>query len=276
MQRVSSRLQARVDGIVPVSRMRLIANGNARAGGESVATARGASANRRISSCKGSCERPRDANLPASAIATVGTPTGDCVTLAAMTLLTIREAAHATGHSTHKIRRLIKAIADDPKHPDRSHVEPSPTDVERLAVERVQFTWRISEEFVRRQLGATPPPAKTGESRAGESDDLFALLQRAMAAKEHAEAKLFDQLKTKDDQIIGLQQTVTSLNERLRESNMLMASIQRQLPEGKRPTVGILRADGSRLTKAVGKRSAKSASAAAKPVRRRWLKALFS
>jgi hypothetical protein len=193
-----------------------------------------------------------------------------------MTLLTIREAADATGHSTHKIRRLIKAIADDPKHPDRSHVEPSPTDVERLAKEGVQFTWRISEESVRRQLGDTPPPVASRESGTAESGEMFALLQRAMAAKESAEAKLFDQLKTKDDQIAGLQQTVTSLNERLRESNMLMASAQRQLPDGKRATAGILKAEESRPTAAAGKRSSKTPAAVAKPNRRRWLKALFS
>jgi len=46
-----------------------------------------------------------------------------------------------------------------------------------------------------------------------------------MYAKEQAEAKLFEHLKTKDDQIAGLQQTVTSLNERLRESNVFMASL---------------------------------------------------
>ncbi len=210
------------------------------------------------------------------AIATVGTPKGDRVTLAAMTLLTIREAADATGHSTHKIRRLIKTIADDPKHADRSHVEPSPVDVERLAADGVQFTWRISEELVRRQLGAPPPPVTTGESGVGESGDLFALLQRTIAAKEHAEAKLFDQLKTKDEQMAGLQQTITSLNERLRESNMLMASVQRQLPEGKKASAGMINAEESRPSPTAGKRSVKSPPAAAKSNRRRWLKALFS
>jgi hypothetical protein len=193
-----------------------------------------------------------------------------------MTLLTIREAADATGHSTHKIRRLIKAIADDPKHPDRSHVEPNPIDVERLLSEGVQFTWRISEESVRRQLGDTPPPMASRESGAAESGEMFALLQRAMAAKDSAEAKLFDQLKTKDDQIAGLQQTVTSLNERLRESNVLMASVQRQLPEGKRATAGMLKADESRPATATAKRSSKTTSSPAKQQRRKWLRALFS
>jgi|GEM_PF-6192797 len=194
-----------------------------------------------------------------------------------MTLLTIREAADATGHSTHKIRRLIKAIADDPKHPDRSLVEPDPADVERLTAEGVQFVWRVSEDMVRRHLGDTPlPTSLKSESGGGESADLAGLLQRAMAAKEQAEAKLFDQLKTKDVQIAGLQQTVTSLNERLRESNMLMASVQRQLPEGKKASAEMINVDESRPAPTAGKRSAKSPPPPTKQRRRKWLKRLFS
>jgi hypothetical protein len=115
-----------------------------------------------------------------------------------------------------------------------------------------------------------------GESGGGESGDLLALLQRAMAAKEQAEAKLFDQLKTKDEQMAGLQQTITSLNERLRESNMLMASVQRQLPEGKKALAGMIKAEASRTPPTAGKRSSKSPPSAAKRPRRRWLKTLFS
>jgi hypothetical protein len=194
-----------------------------------------------------------------------------------MTFLTIREAADATGHSTHKIRRLIKAIAENPSHADRSQVEPSPADVQRLTSEGVQFTWRISEELVRRQLGDTPAfSANKGESGGGEAADVFALLQRAMAAKEQAEEKLFDQLKTKDTQITGLQQTVSSLNERLRESNLLMASsFQQQLPDGKKAPAGVINADETRPSSTPEKRPTKASVPAAKRPRRRWLKALF-
>jgi hypothetical protein len=194
-----------------------------------------------------------------------------------MTLHTIREVADLTGHSTHKIRRLIKTIADDPKHVDRLHVEPSPADIQRLAADGVQFTWRISEELVRRQLGDIPlPPTPKNQLGGGESPDILTLLERAMAAKEQAEAKLFDQLKTKDDQITGLQQTVTSLNERLRESNVLMASMQQQLPDGKKTSVGVLNAEHSKPTSAPEKRSTKNTPPAAKRERRRWLRAIFS
>ena len=196
-----------------------------------------------------------------------------------MTFLTIREAAEQTGHSTHKIRRLIKAVADQPNHADRSHVEPTPADVTRLTAEGVQFTWRITEELVRRELGDAPVATSAGEkpgTGVGESADVLALLQRAMAAKEQAESRLFDQLKTKDEQISGLQQTVTSLNERLRESNLLMGSLQRQLPPPNKAAAGVLNADEPQPSAVKEKRPTKSPPPAAKPTRRSWLKTIFS
>lgn len=161
--------------------------------------------------------------LPGFATATVGSPEGERATLPAMALLTIREAAERTGHSTHKIRRLIKAVADNPQHADRSEVEPSPIDVERLNREGVQFTWRISEELVRRELGDAPA-ATTDEKPAaiGESSEVLGILQRAITAHEKAASQLVEQLKVKDDQI-------AALNDRLRESNLLMGSLQKQL-----------------------------------------------
>jgi hypothetical protein len=49
-------------------------------------------------------------------------------------------------------------------------------------------------------------------------------LQRTIEAKKKAEAGLFEQLRVKDEQI-------AALNDRLRESNVLMQSLQKQLPE---------------------------------------------
>jgi hypothetical protein len=141
-------------------------------------------------------------------------------------MLTIREAADRTGHSTHKIRRLIKAIADQPNHPDRSQVEPNAADVQRLTAEGLQFTWRVTEELVRKELGDDAGTAETPRSEgsgAGDSN-LVALLQRAIEAKEQAEARLFEQLRVKDEQI-------ASLSERLRESHILLQSAQKQLAE---------------------------------------------
>lgn len=180
-----------------------------------------------------------------------------------MTALTIREAADRTGHSTHKIRRLIKAIADDPNHKDRSQIEPSVEDVRRFTVDGIQFTWRVSEELVRQELGDIPQPTNSKPvAGVGDSGEVLAILERALAAKEQVEANLFEQLRVKDAQI-------ASLNDRLRESNLLMAGMQKQLPEPKKSAGPIDAEEGS---VAAGKRPLRKA--ASKPRRRRWLKML--
>jgi hypothetical protein len=184
-------------------------------------------------------------------------------------MLTIREAAEQTGHSPHKIRRLIKAIADQPTHADRSQIEPSAADVERLTAEGVQFTWRITAELVRRELGETATPAAgehdSSASRGGESSNLMDLLQRTIEAKEQAEARLFEQLRVKDEQI-------AALHDRLRESNVLMQSLQKQLPEPAKASVAVVDA-----TKPVGaKVSQKKTPPVAKNQKRRWLGKIFA
>ncbi len=185
-------------------------------------------------------------------------------------MLTIREAAEQTGHSPHKIRRLIKAIADQPTDSDRSQIEPSAADVERLTAEGVQFTWRITAELVRRELGEAVTPAN-GENHSsasrgeGESSNLMDLLQRTIEAKEQAEARLFEQLRVKDEQI-------AALHDRLRESNVLMQSLQKQLPEPAKTSIAVVDA-----TKPVGvKGSQKKTSPVAKNQKRRWLGKIFA
>lgn len=189
-----------------------------------------------------------------------------------MTMLTIREAADHTGHSTHKIRRLIKAIADDPNHKDRSQIEPTVEDVRRFTSEDIQFTWRVSEELVRQELGDAPQPSSIRSTAGvGELGEVLAMLERALAAKEQVETNLFEQLKAKDVQIAGQQQTINSLSERLRESNVLLATQKRLPGTDKSPT---MTATGEKPST----RTAKPAKAARStpPRRRRWLKAIFA
>lgn len=118
-----------------------------------------------------------------------------------------------------------------PNHADRSQIEPSAEDVERLSAQQVQFTWRVSEELVHRELGEAQT-TDTSSTAVGESPttDAVAVLQRALSAQEAVTERLLEQLKAKDSQIEGMQTFMQSLNERLRESNLLMAALQKQLP----------------------------------------------
>lgn len=181
-------------------------------------------------------------------------------------MLTIREASERTGHSPHKIRRLIKTVVGQPDHKDRNEIEPNKKDVARLLGEGVQFTWRINEEFVRRDLGDVAEIRRNENlgksSTTGDSSELLTLLQRITDAKEQAEARLFEQLRIKDEQI-------AALNDRLRESNVLMASLQKQLPETTKPKPTLIQTAPPSL----GKEKGKANKPPKKP--RHWLQRLF-
>ena len=188
-------------------------------------------------------------------------------------MLTIREVAEKTGHSPHKIRRLIKAVADQSAHPDRSQIEPSPEDVRRLTAEDVQFTWRVTEELVRRELGdaaAISTEEKTSPAGGGESPEWLAVMQRITDAKEKAEERLFEQLRVKDDQLRAKDEQIAALNDRLRESNVLMASLQKQLPEAGKTTMAVVAAKA-----ATTRRPEKAKSPVAKPAKRGVWSRLF-
>jgi ABC-type transporter Mla subunit MlaD len=80
------------------------------------------------------------------------------------------------------------------------------------------------------------------------------VLQRALAAQEAVTESLLGQLKAKDAQIEGMQTFMQSLNERLRESNLLMASLQKQLP-------GPASSDGELVVAKSGERQSTKANA---------------
>ncbi len=98
----------------------------------------------------------------------------------------------------------------------------------------MQFTWRVTEELVRRELGDAVASSDDGKSvvpAAGESPEWLSLMQRMTDAKERAEERLFEQIRVKDEQLKAKDDQIAALNERLRESHFLMQNLQRQLPE---------------------------------------------
>jgi hypothetical protein len=127
--------------------------------------------------------------------------------------LTISEAAEKTGRSLSTIRRLIKSIADDDAHADRAAIQPTPKEVVAYKKKEENFAWKIREDVLLREFKGALKEAKkeTAEARS----DILGILQ--------------NELELKNRQIEKQWEVIHSLNDRLREGNILMGSLQKRL-----------------------------------------------
>ena len=140
----------------------------------------------------------------------------------------IREATRVTGMSVTTLRRFIRAIIADPKNPDRDQLLPTVEDVRRMKAAGQQFTWQISAELLKREFPETTPKPKTDtRGEFGPLGEVVSLLRDQLQSAA-------EQLKVKDTQIASQVEIIHSLNERIHEGNVLMATVQKQLalPEG--------------------------------------------
>ncbi|MDP1797478.1 MAG: hypothetical protein Q8K78_08360 [Planctomycetaceae bacterium] len=137
--------------------------------------------------------------------------------------LSIREATQIAGVSVTTLRRLVRGIVADNAHADREHILPSVDDVRRMKTAGQQFTWTISRELLLRDFGERSPKLKVNfASEFGPLGEIVVVLRDQLQATG-------DQLKVKDSQIASQVEIIQSLNERLREGNILIGSLQRQL-----------------------------------------------
>lgn len=142
--------------------------------------------------------------------------------------LTIAEAAEKTGRSASTIRRLIQSIAEDDKHQDRTALQPNPKQVAAFKKKGENFTWKIKEDIITRNFGSAPVEEK--KKKAEPAADIFSILQ--------------NELSLKNAQIEKQWEVIHALNDRLREGNMLMGSLQKRLslPEPQSPSPDVVEA----------------------------------
>lgn len=155
-------------------------------------------------------------------------------TLSMTTFLSIQECSVRTGKSGSTIRRFIKSIVNNPQHADRGLIDPSPADIAKVKGTDVPFAWRVSEVLLLRAfpkageaLGEGFKPKEIQEE--GITDGLFTLLKGELQYKERHLQETAEQLKVKDQQILKQSEIIQSLNDRLREGNLLMGSLQQHL-----------------------------------------------
>lgn len=140
--------------------------------------------------------------------------------------MTIADACDKTGRSASTIRRLIKSIADDDSHPDRSAIEPAPKEVAAFKKKGENFTWRIREDVLLREFKGALKEAKKEVSEA--KGDILDILQKELELKNHQIEKQWE--------------VIHALNDRLREGNILMGSLQKRLalPLGDTPADNVV------------------------------------
>lgn len=132
-------------------------------------------------------------------------------------LLTIGEATQKTGLSASTIRRLIRSITDSASHPDRKAIEPTTQQVETLKKKGENFTWKIREDILERHLKTAQKEERKSASsaRGGTSPEVLQILR--------------SELDLKNQQIEKQWEVIHALNDRLREGNILMGSLQQRL-----------------------------------------------
>ena len=134
--------------------------------------------------------------------------------------LTVKEAAALTGKSPSSIRRIFYPILENPKHPDRHHIEPDEKDAKALRLKGETFAWKISEELLQREIQSK---FQNQSSRA----------KSTTISGERGSAVMIDmlqrELEIKNKQIDTQNELLKELSQRLREGNILMGSLQQQL-----------------------------------------------
>jgi hypothetical protein len=142
--------------------------------------------------------------------------------------LTVTQAAQQTGRSASSIRRrIIYPILENDQHPDRSHVEPSVEEVQRLRMKGESFPWRVSRELLDRYGPPKEAEAPTEKTFVGVGDEPS--LREVVNLLRDQVLQNQQQLKVKDDQIATLSEITKSLNDRMHEGNILIGQLQRQL-----------------------------------------------
>ncbi len=127
------------------------------------------------------------------------------------------------GKSPSSIRRIIYPIVADDQHPDRHHVQPGVDEARALRLKGESFPWRISEELLLRESPPDSSPRKgSGDNSHRPSDDsaeLVAILRKELEIKN-------EQITQQSTLMAKQIEIFNGLSERLREGNILIASLQ--------------------------------------------------
>lgn len=142
--------------------------------------------------------------------------------------ITIAEAVEKTGRSASTIRRLIRTITETETHPDRDGIEPNAKQAAAFKKKGENFTWRVREDIITRNFSSAPAAEKKSTQQGGAN--ILDILQ--------------NELSLKNQQIEKQWEVIHALNDRLREGNILMGSLQQRLgpPPAESPAEPVMQA----------------------------------
>lgn len=140
--------------------------------------------------------------------------------------LTVKEATKLTGKSESTIKRLLREITADSKHEDRQFILPTHVELKRLRDANEPYAWKIDRLLLLKRYpqeveleAESVSPEKSEESAGKQVVDFF---RERLESQDAQIQTLETQLDRKDKQI-------DNLNERMRESNVLMNELQKRL-----------------------------------------------
>jgi cell division septation protein DedD len=142
--------------------------------------------------------------------------------------LNVKEACKLIGKSESTIKRLIREITVDAHHEDRQFILPNHEEVERRKATKEPYVWKLDRQLLLRRFPQDSIEEEGSQSsgksaKPGTSDShLESALRDQVQSLENQNQMLVTQLDRKDGQI-------SNLNERMRESNILMKELQQRL-----------------------------------------------
>ncbi len=142
--------------------------------------------------------------------------------------LNVKEACKLVGKSESTIKRLIREVASDVNHDDRQFILPNHEEVERRKATKEPYVWKLDQQLLLRRFPHDSIEEEGSQSvngsgkREASDSNLESALRDQIRSLETQNTLLVSQLDRKDGQI-------SNLNERMRESNILMKELQQRL-----------------------------------------------
>ncbi|WP_146510684.1 hypothetical protein [Thalassoglobus neptunius] len=142
--------------------------------------------------------------------------------------LTVKEATKLTGKSESTIKRLIHVITADVAHEDRNSIHPAHDELERLRDAGEPYVWKIDRMLLLKRY-PQEPQAEEGSDRTDETDAATASENQLVDSLRERLLSQDDQIQTFKTQLDRKDGQIDNLNERMRETNILMKELQQKL-----------------------------------------------